>query len=76
MITPSEDVDVRVPLGPYRANKVAALTAHYSQVNMTDPFWMLMTGLETLGESFRLATGAPMPHGTATDLFEGLELAP
>jgi N-acetyl-1-D-myo-inositol-2-amino-2-deoxy-alpha-D-glucopyranoside deacetylase len=75
MITLSEDVDVRVPLGPYRANKVAALTAHRSQVNMEDPFWMLMTHIETLGESFRLATGTPMPHGTATDLFEGLELA-
>lgn len=76
MITPSEDVDVRIPLGPYRANKVAALTAHHSQIDMEDPFWRLMTDIETLGESFRLATGNPMPDGTATDLFEGLELAP
>ena len=76
MITPSEDVDVRIPLGPYRANKVAALTAHRSQVNMEDPFWKLMTGIESLGESFRLATGTPMPHRTATDLFDGLELTP
>jgi hypothetical protein len=76
MVTRSEDVDVRIPLGPYRTNKVAALTAHHSQVNMEDPFWKLMTDIESLGESFRLATGVPLPDGTATDLFEGLDLAP
>ena len=76
MITLSEDVDVRVPLGPYRASKVAALTAHRSQVNMEDPFWKLMTDIGSLGESFVLATGVPLPHGTATDLFEGLDLTP
>jgi N-acetyl-1-D-myo-inositol-2-amino-2-deoxy-alpha-D-glucopyranoside deacetylase len=76
MITKSEDVDVRIPLGPYRTNKVAALRAHHSQVDMDDPFWKLMTDIESLGESFRLATGEPLPHGTATDLFEGLTLTP
>lgn len=74
MITRSEDVDVRIPLGQYRTNKVAALTAHHSQVNMEDPFWKLITNIESLGESFRLATGVPLPHGTSTDLFEGLEV--
>jgi hypothetical protein len=43
---------------------------------MEDPFWKLMTDIESLGESFRLATGVPLPDGTATDLFEGLDLAP
>jgi N-acetyl-1-D-myo-inositol-2-amino-2-deoxy-alpha-D-glucopyranoside deacetylase len=76
MITKSEDVDVRIPLGQYRTKKVAALTAHHSQVDMEDPFWRLMTDIETLGESFRLATGVPLPHGTATDLFEGLDPTP
>ena len=76
MVTNSEDVDVRIPLGPYRAHKVAALTAHHSQVDMSDPFWKLMTDIESLGESFRLASGVPLPHGTSTDLFEGLELRP
>jgi len=76
MITRSEDVDVRVPLGPYQQRKLAALTAHRSQVNLDDPFWKLMTAMEGLGESFLLATGVPLPNGTATDLFEGLDLAP
>jgi len=76
MITKSEDVDVRIPLGPYRTNKVAALTAHHSQVDMEDPFWKLMTDIESLGESFRLATGVAPSGGTATDLFEGLDLEP
>jgi len=74
MITRSEDVDVRVPLGPYRSNKVAALRAHRSQVNMEDPFWKLMTDIETLGESFLLAGGVPMPSRMSTDLFDGLDL--
>ncbi|HSN12224.1 MAG TPA: N-acetyl-1-D-myo-inositol-2-amino-2-deoxy-alpha-D-glucopyranoside deacetylase [Propionibacteriaceae bacterium] len=76
MITRSEDVDVRVPVGPYRANKLAALRAHRSQVDLEDPFWKLMTDIETLGESFRLATGVPLPVRSTTDLFEGLELRP
>lgn len=76
MITRSEDVDVRIPLGPYREQKLAALAAHKSQVNLDDSFWNLMTSLDELGESFLLATGVPLPDGTATDLFEGLELAP
>ena len=76
MITRSEDVDVRVPLGPYQQQKLAALTAHRSQVNLDDPFWKLMTGMDGLGESFLLATGVRLPNGTATDLFEGLDLQP
>jgi N-acetyl-1-D-myo-inositol-2-amino-2-deoxy-alpha-D-glucopyranoside deacetylase len=76
MITDSSDVDVRIPLGPYRENKLAALSAHRSQVNLDDSFWKLMTGIDDLGESFLLATGVPLADGTATDLFEGLELAP
>jgi len=35
-----------------------------------------MTDIESLGESVRLATGTPMPDGTVTNFFEGLELAP
>ncbi len=76
MITDSDDVDVRVPLGPYREKKLAALTAHRSQVNLDDSFWKLMTGIDDIGESFLLATGVPLPDGTATDLFEGLDLKP
>ncbi len=76
MITRSEDVDVRVPVGLYRVNKVAALKAHHSQVDLEDPFWRLMTVIETLGESFRLASGVPLPQRPATDLFEGIELGP
>lgn len=76
MITDSSQVDVRIPLGPYRTNKIAALRAHHSQVNLDDPFWSLMTGIEGLGESYILATGKPLPQGNATDLFEGIDLAP
>jgi N-acetyl-1-D-myo-inositol-2-amino-2-deoxy-alpha-D-glucopyranoside deacetylase len=76
MISRSEDVDVRVPLGPYRTKKVAALTAHHSQVDLDDPFWRFMTDMETLGESFRLATGVPLPARPSTDLFDGLDLRP
>jgi hypothetical protein len=45
-------------------------------VNLDDPFWKLMTMMDGLGESFLLATGVPLPNGTATDLFEGLDLNP
>ncbi|HET7724547.1 MAG TPA: N-acetyl-1-D-myo-inositol-2-amino-2-deoxy-alpha-D-glucopyranoside deacetylase [Propionibacteriaceae bacterium] len=76
MITRSEEVDVRVPVGPYRTNKLAALRAHHSQVDLEDPFWKLMTDIETLGESFRLASGVPLPSMASSDLFEGLELQP
>lgn len=73
MITRSEDVDVRIPLGPYRQRKLTALAAHRSQVDLADPFWKLMTELDGLGESFVLATGTPLPHRGATDLFDGLD---
>ena len=76
MITRTEDVDVRIPLGPYREQKLAALRSHKSQVDLDDPFWKLMTTMENLGESFLLATGVPLPEGTSTDLFEGLSLTP
>jgi N-acetyl-1-D-myo-inositol-2-amino-2-deoxy-alpha-D-glucopyranoside deacetylase len=76
MITRSADVDVRIPLGPYQRQKLAALRSHRSQVNLDDPFWKLMTMMDGLGESFLLATGVPLPNGTATDLFEGLDLNP
>jgi len=52
------------------------LRSYPSQVDLDDPFWKLMTGLDDLAESYLLATGVPFPEGRASDLFEGLELAP
>lgn len=73
MITPTELVDVRVPIGEFRDQKLAALAAHHSQVRLDDPFWQLMTTLDGLGESFILASGEPVPP-QASDLFAGLAL--
>jgi len=67
-------VDLIVPSGPFRAVKLAALTAHLSQLPDGDPFRFLHPGLITPlleAEWFTVARGPRLPRG-ATDPFTGL----
>lgn len=73
MTTPDEDLAVRIEGAPWHRQKLAALQAHRSQVDLAEAFWQLMTSPEGADEYYRLATGTPFPGpGIADDLFAGL----
>jgi len=77
MATPDSDLAAEIDASPYAEQKVAALHAHRTQIEVDGPFFALSNhvGNEVLGiESFRIAKGtpAPGPGGLETDLFAGL----
>ncbi len=77
MVARRRDLCAHVPTGPWLAQQRAALTAHKSQVDLSDPFWSMMTSdphPEMLGEAYLLAGGVPVPVGLADDIFAGLDL--
>jgi LmbE family N-acetylglucosaminyl deacetylase len=70
-----EDVDICIDIESVRAQKLAAIKAHHSQLQDGDPMSFLMPGLvEQLltEERFVLAHGQRLPIG-ATHPFEGLD---
>lgn len=79
MLVADADLDVRVPGSPWLDRKLAALTAHRSQVSLDHPFWKMMTsGGDWADEHYRLAQGVPFPAPAtpgelADDLFAGLD---
>ncbi len=74
MLVADEHLQVRVPGGPWREQKLAALRAHRSQVDLADPFWaLLISSGDWIDEYYRLAQGVPFPtDGMADDVFAGL----
>ncbi len=74
MFTRDELLAARIPTRPWNEQKLAALRAHRSQVDMSDPFWsMLTTANDRSAECYVLASGTPMPPGgPADDLFAGI----
>jgi N-acetyl-1-D-myo-inositol-2-amino-2-deoxy-alpha-D-glucopyranoside deacetylase len=77
MATPDEDLAAEIDAAAYADQKVAALQAHRTQIEVDGPFFALSNhmGNEVLGvESYRIAKGtpAPGPNGLETDLFAGL----
>jgi N-acetyl-1-D-myo-inositol-2-amino-2-deoxy-alpha-D-glucopyranoside deacetylase len=76
MATPDADLAAEIDGTPYAEQKVAALHAHRTQIEVDGPFFALSNhvGNEVLGiESFRIAKGSPVPGpgGLETDLFAG-----
>ena len=77
MATPDEDLAAEIDATAYSDQKVAALQAHRTQIEVDGPFFALSNhiGNQVLGvESYRIAKGtpAPGPNGLETDLFAGL----
>jgi len=77
MATPDSDLAAEIDGSPYAEQKVAALHAHRTQIEVDGPFFALSNhvGNEVLAiESFRIAKGtsAPGPDGLESDLFAGL----
>jgi N-acetyl-1-D-myo-inositol-2-amino-2-deoxy-alpha-D-glucopyranoside deacetylase len=77
MATPDSDLAAEIDGSAYAEQKVAALHAHRTQIEVDGPFFALSNhvGNEVLGiESYRIAKGtpAPGPDGLETDLFAGL----
>jgi N-acetyl-1-D-myo-inositol-2-amino-2-deoxy-alpha-D-glucopyranoside deacetylase len=77
MATRDADLAAEIDGSAYAEQKVAALHAHRTQIEVDGPFFALSNhvGNEVLGiESFRIAKGtpAPGPDGLETDLFAGL----
>jgi N-acetyl-1-D-myo-inositol-2-amino-2-deoxy-alpha-D-glucopyranoside deacetylase len=77
MATPDGDLAAEIDGSPYADQKVAALHAHRTQIEVDGPFFALSNhvGNEVLAiESFRIAKGtpAPGPDGLEPDLFAGL----
>jgi N-acetyl-1-D-myo-inositol-2-amino-2-deoxy-alpha-D-glucopyranoside deacetylase len=75
--TPDGDLAAEIDGSEYAEQKVAALHAHRTQIEVDGPFFALSNhvGNEVLGiESYRIAKGtpAPGPNGLETDLFAGL----
>jgi N-acetyl-1-D-myo-inositol-2-amino-2-deoxy-alpha-D-glucopyranoside deacetylase len=77
MATPDAELAAEVDGSAYAEQKVAALHAHATQIEVDGPFFALSNhvGNEVLGiESYRIAKGtpAPGPNGLEDDLFAGL----
>jgi N-acetyl-1-D-myo-inositol-2-amino-2-deoxy-alpha-D-glucopyranoside deacetylase len=77
MATPDADLVAEIDGTPYAEQKVAALHAHRTQIEVDGPFFALSNhvGNEVLGvESFRIAKGTPVPgsDGLEHDLFAGV----
>jgi N-acetyl-1-D-myo-inositol-2-amino-2-deoxy-alpha-D-glucopyranoside deacetylase len=77
MATPDDDLAAEIDGTAYAEQKVAALHAHRTQIEVDGPFFALSNhvGNEVLGiESFRIAKGtpAPGPDGLESDLFAGI----
>ncbi len=77
MATPDADLAAEIDATEYADQKVAALHAHRTQIEVDGPFFALSNhvGNEVLGiESFRIAKGvtSPGPEGVETDLFAGI----
>jgi N-acetyl-1-D-myo-inositol-2-amino-2-deoxy-alpha-D-glucopyranoside deacetylase len=77
MATPDADLAAEIEGTPYAEQKVAALHAHRTQIEVDGPFFALSNhvGNEVLGiESFRIAKGTPVPgpDGLEHDLFAGI----
>jgi N-acetyl-1-D-myo-inositol-2-amino-2-deoxy-alpha-D-glucopyranoside deacetylase len=77
MATPDADLAAEIDGTPYAEQKVAALHAHRTQIEVDGPFFALSNhvGNEVLGiESFRIAKGTPDPgsDGLEHDLFAGI----
>jgi N-acetyl-1-D-myo-inositol-2-amino-2-deoxy-alpha-D-glucopyranoside deacetylase len=77
MATPDADLVAEIDGSAYAEQKVAALHAHATQIQVDGPFFALSNhvGSEVLGiESFRIAKGTPVPAagGLEDDLFAGL----
>jgi N-acetyl-1-D-myo-inositol-2-amino-2-deoxy-alpha-D-glucopyranoside deacetylase len=77
MATPDADLAAEIDATAYADQKVAALHAHRTQIEVDGPFFALSNhvGNEVLGiESFRIAKGvtSPGPDGVETDLFAGI----
>ncbi|HET7072235.1 MAG TPA: N-acetyl-1-D-myo-inositol-2-amino-2-deoxy-alpha-D-glucopyranoside deacetylase [Nocardioides sp.] len=77
MATPDADLAAEVDGTAYADQKVAALHAHRTQIEVDGPFFALSNhvGNQVLGvESFRIAKGTPVPgpDGLETDLFAGI----
>src|SRR3954469_13482727 len=77
MATPDSDLAAEIDASPYAEQKVAALHAHRTQIEVDGPFFALSNhvGNEVLAiESFRIAKGTPAPGPDAleSDLFAGL----
>jgi N-acetyl-1-D-myo-inositol-2-amino-2-deoxy-alpha-D-glucopyranoside deacetylase len=77
MATPDADLAAEIDGSAHADQKVAALHAHRTQIEVDGPFFALSNhvGNEVLGtESFRIAQGrpAPGPGGLEDDLFAGL----
>jgi N-acetyl-1-D-myo-inositol-2-amino-2-deoxy-alpha-D-glucopyranoside deacetylase len=71
------DLAAEIEATAYADQKVAALHAHRTQIEVDGPFFALSNhvGNEVLGiESFRIAKGvtSPGPDGVETDLFAGI----
>ena len=76
MATPDADLAAEIDGSAYADQKVAALHAHRTQIEVDGPFFALSNheGNEVLGiESFRIAKGTPVPgpDGLEHDLFAG-----
>jgi N-acetyl-1-D-myo-inositol-2-amino-2-deoxy-alpha-D-glucopyranoside deacetylase len=77
MATSDEDLAAEIDATAYADQKVAALEAHRTQIEVDGPFFALSNhvGNQVLGvESYRIAKGtaAPGPNGLESDLFAGL----
>jgi N-acetyl-1-D-myo-inositol-2-amino-2-deoxy-alpha-D-glucopyranoside deacetylase len=77
MATPDSSLAAEIDGSAYAEQKVAALHAHRTQIEVDGPFFALSNhvGNEVLGiESFRIAKGTPVPgpSGLEDDLFAGL----
>lgn len=78
MFVPDADITTEVDAGDYGEQKMAALTAHATQITTDGPFFALSNnqGSAALGiEQFRLVKGELGPVGPAgreTDLFAGI----
>jgi N-acetyl-1-D-myo-inositol-2-amino-2-deoxy-alpha-D-glucopyranoside deacetylase len=77
MATPDAEIAAEVDGTAYADQKVAALRAHRTQIELDGPFFALSNhvGNEVLGiESYRIAQGIPTPgaSGFEDDLFAGL----
>jgi N-acetyl-1-D-myo-inositol-2-amino-2-deoxy-alpha-D-glucopyranoside deacetylase len=77
MATPDQDLAAEVDATAYADQKIAALLAHRTQIEVDGPFFALSNhvGNEVHGiESYRIAKGttAPGPNGLESDLFAGI----
>ena len=77
MATPDDQLAAEIDASAYADQKVAALHAHRTQIEVDGPFFALSNhvGNEVLAiESYRIAKGTPVPGpgGLESDLFAGM----